>query len=101
MGAVPLEMLLRRRMGGIGRQGYLFVFHPCKQVGLFSGFGKVPVGDENGIVVPKGPEAVVEEPVGVFGQGNAVVQVVVAAVGELVDVAGGDDGACGKGGRCS
>ena len=34
------------------------------------------------------PQAVVEEPVGVLGEGDAVVEGVVAAAGELVDVGG-------------
>lgn len=53
----------------------------------------MPVGDENRVVVGQGPKAIVEQPVGVFGEGDTVVQVVVAAAGELMDVAGIDDSA--------
>jgi hypothetical protein len=46
----------------------------------------VAVGDEDGVVIANGPKAVIEEPVGVLGEGEAVIQVVVADIGELVDV---------------
>jgi hypothetical protein len=48
----------------------------------------VAVGDEDGVVIANGPKAVIEEPVGVLGEGEAVIQVVVADIGELVDVGG-------------
>jgi hypothetical protein len=53
-----------------------------------AGFGEVLFCDEHGVVVADRPQAVVEEPVGVLGEGDAVVQGVVAAAGELVDVGG-------------
>lgn len=40
-----------------------------------------------------GPEALVEHPVGIGGEGEAVVEVVVAAFRMLVDVTGLHDGA--------
>ena len=50
-------------------------------------------GDQHAIVVVERPEAVVEEPMGVFAERHTVSWVVVARVGELVDVGGVDDGA--------
>jgi hypothetical protein len=88
MVAVPFKMLLRRPVGGIGGQGDFSVFHAGEQASGFAGLGEVSVGDENGVVIAKGPQPVVEQPVGVFGEGEAVVQGVVAALGELVDVGG-------------
>jgi hypothetical protein len=81
-------MLLRRPVRRVGGKGDLAALHSRQQKGRIAGFGKVPLGDEHRIVVPDRPEAVVEEPVGVPGKGNAVVQGVVAAAGELVDVGG-------------
>ena len=62
MGAVPFEVLWRRPVGGVRGEGDFSAFHAGKQMGGFAGFGKVPLGDEDGIVVPDRPEAVVEEP---------------------------------------
>ncbi len=83
MGAVPGEMLPGGPVGGVCGEGDFSVFQAGEQEGGFAGFGEVPFGDEDGVVVADGPEAVVEEPVGVFGKGDAVGQVVVAATGEL------------------
>lgn len=93
MCAVPVKMLLRRPVGGVGRQGDPPASQPSQQESRLSRFGKVPVGSENRVVGREGPEAVVEQPVGVLAEGEAVGEVVVAAFGELVDVAGIDDGA--------
>jgi hypothetical protein len=90
--AVPFEVLLCRPVGGVCREGDFPVFHACEQVGGFAGFGEMPFGDEDGVVVTDGPQAVVEQPVGVFGKGDAVVLVVIAAPGELVDMGGVHDG---------
>jgi hypothetical protein len=86
-------MLLGRPVSDVGRQGDLFVSHQSKRVSRFTGFGKVPVGDKDRIVVPQRPETVVEQPVGILGEGDAVGGVVVATAGKLVDMAGVDDGA--------
>jgi len=50
-------------------------------------------GDEDAVVIREGPEALVEGPVGVAAEGQAVAGIVVAAVGKLVDVGGLDDAA--------
>ena len=91
--AVPGQVLVRRPVGGIGRQGEGPVAHAGQQMGSLTRFREMSFGDENRVVVAQGPEAVVEQPVGVLAQGDAVVQGIVAAGGELVDVAGVDDGA--------
>ncbi len=82
--AMPVKMLLRRPVGRIGRERDFPVLHAREQEGDVAGLGEVPLGDEDGVVIGYGPEAVVEEPVGVLGEGDAVIQVVVAAGGELV-----------------
>jgi hypothetical protein len=71
---------------GVGGEGDLLVLQAGEQVRRFACLEEVAVGDENGVVVAEEPEAIVEQPVGVFGEGDAVVQVVVSAPGELVDV---------------
>jgi hypothetical protein len=60
-------MLPRRPVGGIGGQGDFSVFQAGEQARGFAGFGEVAVSDEDGVVIAKGPQAVVEEPVGVLG----------------------------------
>lgn len=94
--AVPGEVLRRRPVRGVGGEGELAALHAGQEEGGLAGLGEVLFCDEDGVVVPDGPEAVVEEPVGVLGEGDAVVQGVVAAAGELVDVGGVDDGAGGE-----
>jgi hypothetical protein len=42
--------------------------------------------DEHGVVVGQGPEADVEQPMGILAEGKSVAGVVVAGVGKLVDV---------------
>jgi hypothetical protein len=96
VGAVPGEALLRRPVGGVCGEGDFPVFHTGEEVGGFAGL--VSFSYEDGVVLGYRPEAVVEEPVGVFGEGDAVGEVVVTAPGELVDVGGVDDSAGGKGG---
>jgi hypothetical protein len=91
--AVPFKILLRRPLGGICRQGDFPVFHVREHVGGFTGFVKMPVGDENRIVALDGPQTVIEQPVRVFGQGDAVGEGIVAARGKLVDVGSVHDGA--------
>lgn len=82
---------------GVCREGYFPVVQLGKQQCSFTGFGKMTIGGQYRIVIIDGSEAVVEEPVGVFGEGDAVGRIIVAAFGKLVDVAGVDDGAGGKG----
>ncbi|HXV21675.1 MAG TPA: hypothetical protein VD811_11885 [Desulfuromonadales bacterium] len=89
-------MLPRRPVRGVDGQSDRAVLHARQQEGSIASLGEVSVGDEDGVVVAERPKAVVEQPVGVFGEGEAVIQVVVAAAGELVDVGGIDDGAGGK-----
>jgi hypothetical protein len=71
-------VLLRRPVGGVCGEGDSPVFHAGEQVGGFAGFGEVAFSDEDDVVVADRPEAVVEEPVGVLGMGDAVGEVVVA-----------------------
>jgi len=85
-GAVPGEVLLRRPVGRCCRESDFLVFHAGEQVRGFACLGEVPLGNENSVVVPECPEAVVEEPMSVLGEGDAFSEVFVAAVGEL-DVA--------------
>jgi hypothetical protein len=59
-------------VGGVGGEGDLLVLQAGEQVRRFAGFEEVAVGDEDGVVVAEGPEAIVEEPVGVFGEGVRV-----------------------------
>ena len=72
---MPVEMLPCRPVGGIGGGSDLSVFQACEQVRRFACLEEVAVGDEDGVVVAEGPEAVVEQPVGVLGDGDTVVQV--------------------------
>ena len=95
--AMPGEILRCRPVRGVGGERELAILHPREQVSGIASLGEVPFGDQDGVVIPERPEAVVEEPVGVLGKGDAVVQGVVAAAGELVDVGRVDDGAAGEG----
>ena len=56
-------------------------------------FREVVAGDKDGEVVRDRPEAVIEQPMGVLAESEAVPDVVVPGVGELVDVGGVDDAA--------
>lgn len=56
------------------------------------GFGEAGVVYDYVEVGADGPEALIEEPVGVLGEGQAVVDAVVAGAGEGVDVGGVDGG---------
>src|SRR5262249_45932150 len=56
-------------------------------------------GDHHAIIVTEGPQAVVEQPMGVLSEGKSVARVVVAGIGELVDVRAIDDAAAGDGGE--
>ena len=58
-------------------------------------FGKAPDGHDDLVVIGQGPEAIVEQPVSVLAEGEAVAGVVVAGIGELMDVGGVDDAAGG------
>lgn len=90
---MPLQMLLCWPLPGVCRQCDFHVLHAGEQKGRITCLGKMSLGYEDGVVVAQRPKAVVEEPVGILGQGDAVVQVVVAAVSELVDMTGIHDGA--------
>ena len=67
--------------------------HGGQQKGSVAAFSKMTVGSNHGVVVLNGPQAVIEQPVGVLGEGKAVVRVVVAAGGKGVDMSGIYDGA--------
>ena len=86
MVTVSFEMLPGRPEVPPGRKQDPPALHGGQQQGGVAALGKVPVGSHYGVVIGQGPEAVVEEPVGVLGEGQAVVRVVVAAGGEVVDV---------------
>ena len=93
MFAVPFKVLLCRPVCGFSGQNYPLVSHLHKQESRLTRLGKVTISSENCVVIPERPEAVVEEPVGVFAESNAVGGIVVAAAGELVNMAGIDDAA--------
>ena len=46
-------VMLRGPAGGVCGERDLPVFHACRQVGGFTGFRKVPIGNEDGVVVPE------------------------------------------------
>ena len=54
-------------------------------------FGEDFTGDKDSVAGVDGPESLVEHPVGVAREGEAVVRIVVAAFGELMDVHGFDN----------
>ncbi len=55
---------------------------------VWTRFGELTDCDDDAIVIRDGPQALVEHPVGVFAEGDAVARVVVPAIAELVDVGG-------------
>lgn len=94
--AMPIKM---NRIGaefalGVEMQGLALAFGEGSAAG--GGVGEFSDGDFDEEVVATwqgGPEALVEHPVGIRGEGEAVSGVVVAAEGVLVDVAGLHEGA--------
>ncbi len=56
-------------------------------------------GHDDPVVVVQRPQAVVEQPVGVLAQGQAVARVVVARGGKLMDMGRVDDALAGDGGQ--
>ena len=51
-------------------------------------FGEGMPGDDDSVVIANAPQPRIEQPVSVLAQGHSVRKVVVARVGELVDVGG-------------
>lgn len=91
----PLPVL--GEMGGVGAQGGGWgevewaVGVGDQAQGVGAGFGEAGLGDEDCSVGVDGPQALVEAPVGVLAESEAVGEFVVAASGPGVDVGGVDD----------
>ena len=67
--------------------------HSFEQERGVTGFFEAVGGDEHTVIVVERPHAGIEHPVRVLGKREAVPRMVVAAVGELVDVGGVHDAA--------
>lgn len=68
-----------------------FAVAAFEPAGVGAPFGENFSRDEDAVARVDGPESFVEHPVGVAREGEAVVRIVVAALGKLMDVRGFDD----------
>ena len=95
--AVPGEVL----DGGAERNAVeeveFFAVAAFQPAGVGAPFGEDFTGDEDAVAGVDGPESFVEHPVGVAREGEAVVRMVVAALGKLMDMRGFDDRAAAAG----
>jgi hypothetical protein len=71
-----------------GRQANFLPFQGFQPQPLRAGFGKLGGSHADAEIIIQRPQAGVEEPVGVFAQGETVARIVVPAVGKAVDVRG-------------
>ena len=63
-----------------------FPSNPNKQKSVVARFVETARRYNHPVIIGNRPKALVEEPVGVFAEGDAVLRMVVAAVGKLVNV---------------
>ena len=88
LGAHLGQTMSQNKMGHILGQVNHLPLEPGQRLRVRASFCELGVRDPDKIFIGDRPQSLVEHPVSILRQGNSVARVVVAAIGELVDVCG-------------
>ncbi len=90
---MPIQVCLVGPVVAVAGKLDLPAFHSFEQERGVAGFVEAVGGDEHPVIAVERPQAGIDRPMGVLREREAILWVVVAAVGELVDVGGVHDAA--------